>query len=701
MALRRSIPLVITICILLCILPVNVFAAKNGTCGTNLSWTLDDSGTLTISGTGDMETYDNYDEAPWYASNLEIKKVVVGNDVTSIGKFAFTYASNLAELTLPEGLTLIDGFAFSACSALTSVTIPSTVTYIGDIAFSACDAMETMVFTGDAPELYDKNSLPCAVEGFQVVYDSTKSGWDNAVWKNFTMKDAHASVNTGDTVSISVSATSVSEGDYIFIQIQPDDSFAAAEIQLQYDSGFFSYVENTAALSNDSYALYDATITAENGILKLADYGVEKNFYKIPFRARKEGTSTISLVSAKFSNAEDAASKDLSTATIQQDSVEITILHPRQNVTLPTWFEGETTVDYGSDYTFTLTGDNIYYDYKITATVNGETVDVISENGTYIIRNVTGPLVITATRTPKQFTITFQWENGEKPETSNAVTYGKDCTFSVPTLEHCTVVVKSIRYAKSGNVSFTVDEDGVITIQGTDVIDNILVIWESTQSEAIVSIVGDASDVEYNTGATPGEDYTFTVHKDEKYTYTVTVTIDGVPVECTVDGDTYTIHGEDVKIGKIVITITKTIKIDNVKVDSYLQVDSLKIWRIWILMDKMEKQNYVYKGTQMMWSEQYKGYCTLVIASEKPTVTSKDLTLQNVTAQAVEYGMDVNKSGIIDANDAQLAYNMYNCYYSTFTEEVTIEKFLRADVNGDGTVDTKDAALIIGRVMQS
>lgn len=91
----------------------------------------------------------------------------------------------------------------------------------------------------------------------------------------------------------------------------------------------------------------------------------------------------------------------------------------------------------------------------------------------------------------------------------------------------------------------------------------------------------------------------------------------------------------------------------------------------------------------------------MVIASEKPTVTSEDLTLQNVTAQAVEYGMDVNKSGIIDANDAQLAYNMYNCYYSTFTEEVTIEKFLRADVNGDGTVDTKDAALIIGRVMQS
>lgn len=680
---------------------MNVFAAKNGTCGTNLSWTLDDSGTLTISGTGDMETYDNYDKAPWYASNLEIKKVVVGNGVTSIGKFAFTYASNLAELTLPEGLTLIDGFAFSACSALTSVTIPSTVTYIGDIAFSACDAMETMVFTGDAPELYDNNALPCAVEGFQVVYDSTKSGWDNAVWKNFTMIDSHASVNTGYAVSISASATSVSEGDYIFIQIQPDDSFAAAEIQLQYDSGFFSYVENTAALSNDSYALYDATITAENGILKLADYGVEKNFYKIPFRARKEGTSTISLVSAKFSNAEDAASKDLSTATIQQDSVEITILHPRQNVTLPTWFEGETTVDYGSDYTFTLTGDNIYYDYEITATVNGEHVDVIFETGTYIIRNVTGPLVITTTRTPKQFTITFQWENGEKPETSNAVTYGKDCTFSVPTVEHCTVVVKSIRYTKSGNVSFTVDEDGVITIQGTDVIDNILVIWESTQSEAIVSIVGDASDVEYNTGATPGKDYTFTVHKDEKYTYTVTVTIDGVPVECTVDGDIYTIHGEDVKIGEIVITITKTIKIDNVKVDSYLQVDSLKIWRIWILMDKMEKQNYVYKGTQMMWSEQYKGYCTLVIASEKPTVTSEDLTLQNVTAQAVEYGMDVNKSGIIDANDAQLAYNMYNCYYSTFTEEVTIEKFLRADVNGDGTVDTKDAALIIGRVMQS
>jgi len=53
----------------------------------------------------------------------------------------------------------------------------------------------------------------------------------------------------------------------------------------------------------------------------------------------------------------------------------------------------------------------------------------------------------------------------------------------------------------------------------------------------------------------------------------------------------------------------------------------------------------------------------------------------------------------VDANDAQLTYNIYNAHYDAFDETVTMEKFLRADVNKDGNVDTTDAAAIINKIL--
>lgn len=115
----------------------------------------------------------------------------------------------------------------------------------------------------------------------------------------------------------------------------------------------------------------------------------------------------------------------------------------------------------------------------------------------------------------------------------------------------------------------------------------------------------------------------------------------------------------------------------------------------------MAARTYVYNDVFLFWSEKYNGYCTLVIASQKPAVTTSELSLQSGKANTVDYAMDVNKSGVLDANDAQLAYNMYNCHYNTFDKNVNIEKFLRADVNGDGTVDTKDAAMIVDGILKS
>ena len=101
--------------------------------GDNLTWTLYDNGTLTISGSGAMKDY-SYD-SPAYG-NSKIKKVVIENGVTSIGYYAFDSCSNLASIEIPEGVTSIGNSAFKDCRRLTNITIPGSVTSIGYHAFS-------------------------------------------------------------------------------------------------------------------------------------------------------------------------------------------------------------------------------------------------------------------------------------------------------------------------------------------------------------------------------------------------------------------------------------------------------------------------------------------------------------------------------------------------------------------------------------
>ena len=86
-------------------------AATSGTCGENLTWTLDDAGTLTISGTGEMTDWSEGD-APWYKNRTKITTVVIGSGVTSVGSYAFYGCTNLTDVTIPEGVESIGQNAF-------------------------------------------------------------------------------------------------------------------------------------------------------------------------------------------------------------------------------------------------------------------------------------------------------------------------------------------------------------------------------------------------------------------------------------------------------------------------------------------------------------------------------------------------------------------------------------------------------------
>ena len=122
-----------------------------GTCGDNLTWVLDEEGTLTISGEGDMEDYSSNSSAPWRSYRTTIQKVVVEDSVTSIGSYAFYYSNsnsyyNLTEIILPDSLTSIGSYAFYNCDGLTSIVFPDSLTSIENSAFAYCDGLTSLEF---------------------------------------------------------------------------------------------------------------------------------------------------------------------------------------------------------------------------------------------------------------------------------------------------------------------------------------------------------------------------------------------------------------------------------------------------------------------------------------------------------------------------------------------------------------------------
>ena len=143
---RRVLSIVLCLCLLVGLVPFSAAAAntvQSGTCGDNLTWTLDNDGVLTISGTGEMSNYPYPWEnpTPW---GQEIKSVVVENGVTSIGDYAFWECDNMTSITLPEHMTRIGECAFSGCTALESIVLPEGITDIYYSTFGSCTALKSV-----------------------------------------------------------------------------------------------------------------------------------------------------------------------------------------------------------------------------------------------------------------------------------------------------------------------------------------------------------------------------------------------------------------------------------------------------------------------------------------------------------------------------------------------------------------------------
>lgn len=111
---------------MLAMLPIQAQAAASGTCGDNLTWSLDSWGTLTISGSGEMwKDYASPSDIPWHDSISKIKKVVIEDGVTGFWGNVFAYNNNLTSVTIGNSVTSIGPDPFYGCSSLTDFWVDS------------------------------------------------------------------------------------------------------------------------------------------------------------------------------------------------------------------------------------------------------------------------------------------------------------------------------------------------------------------------------------------------------------------------------------------------------------------------------------------------------------------------------------------------------------------------------------------------
>jgi hypothetical protein len=106
--MKKAISIILALVVFAATLPSVSFAATSGTCGTNVTWTLDYDGTLTISGTGDMRDYVDSSYVPWCSKLSSIKNVVIKSGVTSIGRYAF-YCCSMTSVEIPNSVKSIGG----------------------------------------------------------------------------------------------------------------------------------------------------------------------------------------------------------------------------------------------------------------------------------------------------------------------------------------------------------------------------------------------------------------------------------------------------------------------------------------------------------------------------------------------------------------------------------------------------------------
>lgn len=525
----------------------------------------------------------------------------------------------------------------------------------------------------------------------------------------------------GYTVAVSGNTTIQTDGEAeVKLNITHSDanetSYAAYSMKVSYNKDILTY---------KSFSDTTATITDDKkGSLTIYRYGEDLTIggdLILTFTGKAGGTGEVKVTEAKVDKSENAL-KNAPAATVT-GSATITVgqtytVNRDANVV-----DGNPKAEAGKDYTFKLANGLDGNCMTVSYTVGGVDKGTLTQgaDGSYTIPagEITGDITITAVG--KKFDVTVDTTasgagNVTLTDGSKA-TYGTNYTFTLtPEANYAYTVTVT---AGGKTVTPTLDADGKIyTINGKDITGNVVITVTKAANKAQINFAGSGSADVVNGSASqivePGQDFKFSIHKEDGYAYTVTAAkADDTTVTVKDNGDgTYTIAGADIAAGDV-ITVTVEKKLIETKytieVNEYVKLNGKAVFLITAkLADsaKLSDGKVLAYGNNAMFqnADRYYGAYAYLVISDKSLAEVKaeaeadgKITEVEGSAETFNVNGDVNGTGLVDINDAQLVYNIYNAKYDSF-DTTTMKMFLAADMNSDKTVNSLDAAAVVALI---
>lgn len=469
----------------------------------------------------------------------------------------------------------------------------------------------------------------------------------------------------------------------------------------------FSFDPTILTLNMEATSIEGYRVVPGSGTVRIVRYGKAAELgdaLTLNFTAAGQGQSAVKVTAAYVDTNTNAIELDAPAAIVLNGTTTITV--NGYTVTLPDDFTRTdatgSVIEAGGNLTFVPKDPN--YDYTVTVTVGGGETTTVSpdENGIYTVANVNGNVEVTSTKTPKTFTVT----QGNDTTGAATATYQTDYTFKLTPVDGY-VYKMAVTIGGKAYTGFTaqVNDDGTTTytIPGADITGEIVI--NSNKQVKLpetykVTFAGTgAGDATGESTVQEKANYTFTVAKQKNFEYTITATMGGKDVTITEGADnTYTIANVT---GDLVITIEKKSTLTmEVAVSEYVQMDNKTVFLVTVTGTPEEGKAFAY-GDNVMYKTTAYGenvYSWLVIVDKNEVFTvataEANINQASATAEEVKQSYDVNETGVVDINDAQLTYDIYSGKYTDF-EKVSVRKFLRADVNLDKAVNSTDAVAVV------
>lgn len=500
----------------------------------------------------------------------------------------------------------------------------------------------------------------------------------------------------------------------LFMRQEPGDlTYNTFFFQFSYDAEKLDFAN--AAIGNSSETPAIINDNSDAGLLTIGGYGEVRSDSSIMlnFTVKAAGEATVKLVKAQMDVRANAA-KDAQTASVPAgQSNTVTILCGGFPVVLPDCATGDAYVTANGDYTFTADPG---YDYGFSAAVDGKTVAIINNSdGSYTIKNVTGELVIKANSAPtiKTYAATVEGDGSGDVSPLTPAKHGQEYTFTVTQAANYDYAVAVT--VNGQPVTCTVSSSGsnayTYTIPAKSVTGPVVITVKKAPQSGTTQIVltgSGAADVwkgvtSYTVKS--GEAFTFGINHQEGFDYTVTVMAGEktLTLQRNENASTYTIPGDYIKGGIIMVSITKTAQLAmTVNAAEYVKlINGNAVWLITAVPEtKLPATKSLYYGdTAMFWSEKYEAYAWLLVdkgtAADIAATAKSAISVKGNSTVSVSYSGDVNGTGHIDINDAQYVYDLYNAKHSA----LDMEKFLRCDVNGNREVIVDDVQAVVSLLL--